>query len=1302
MPKRSAKSVIVDRPTKGVLVEIHTKKRTTHRIQPIPDQVQSTPTPIGKRRRFDTTPENDWNGESNYRVSPPPDNQGQSIEPEEAVVENSNYDYMLQWNDRINIYLNHLYNNEIRGGAPCQGCGSGDPLWRCNSCFDKPKLCSQCCRSRHLNQPLHRVEIWTGEFYESSWLWKLGISIHLGHGGEPCPCVYQPPFSFPSNDDYISLSQSTWENHHDFTFGASPQMGRDGHGQEMVLVHTNGIHQLAVYQCLCPGAPSIDEQCVLGGLYPSTFKSVATVFTLELLQDFTLASLECQTSASDYFSKLRRLTNPEFPDSVPDRYRELLRASRQFGYLQELMRFGCPAKESAVAPGSLAFFCAACPQPDVNLEPGWERDSESWKYTMSFIADGNFVCVRQTRKGSGQDLFLKQGQGYFVGARAYKSYLNGAREDIEPSTCNQHRAVADKNKAHKGYEATGIAEFLLKLFKTSVENLQEVSEALEMLKASASEETRSRWDAELEAAQRLREGKKPESMDILLSKLEKAPSRKSIETKLIGAEAAANKHVGVSIWVSEGIAIQEDQMEVLGLLADQKVATTESRTLEVERKRAQLLKRSNDHHQEALKFFPKLTPPGGSEIDIAVVTAPIREPCDCEDNCGHMGMNIDPFSDVAAGPIEKMTVLLPSSVSARVELFSKHAIEAELKLRQAQADEALENVRTQVGYKSFLFKANIQLAENKAQKTRGYAAVATADKAIRRWTRVYNQARWAITALTKDAAVLGKYPPLLKADLTPLQSIYQPNAPGMSRQNVSWIWGRRSGSIMNDPEFLQESPMDSSKDGKKGEVEFTYSPPGTSPEMVGTMFADLDTLDFASLQQFLYYLSSRKRSAGLAYGSHFAQLSIDQRAEFLKILFDDITWHTMIFGFASLRYPEVKPGEAHRNLGRLFMHIRYGDPTLIVAACSPSYQNVPDRLLAHYEANWWNPFDPAKNWDNSNISFVIKTFRHQRQFMMALPRAPLPSNRLSDLSLLQLRKCADSIDECIAMIGRDINLSAREIAKAVALYCRWKVLLLQARVAQKKRAEAAQVDGLVARGINPAYVADLLNLRLQLAFTAFAQDDTGSLWKARHNCFADEVTQAIFFVGLSKFYETGNYVGAFTSKVVEDWDDIFDGVEQGRLPLYLEAEAWILDPNPVHELMPAAWWKPNAASIALIGISQMVEAWAAYMRRGRPSNAPNAVDESYREVLEQCVGLYAGCRDGVADQLDLTAQQLLPAFEATVNRLSDISLYPLYGHWYKICSKSDKLALIEEWKESKGGDRAETSARGSRSGSALG
>ncbi|KAG2007381.1 hypothetical protein CC2G_015075 [Coprinopsis cinerea AmutBmut pab1-1] len=199
----------------------------------------------------------------------------------------------------------------------------------------------------------------------------------------------------------------------------------------MVIVHINGIHRLVVYPCACIGAASLDEQCVAGGLYPSTFKAVETVFTYELLHDFNLASLECRTSASEYFSKLRRLTNPDFPDCVPNRHRELLRTARQFRHLKELVQFGFTTREAASSPGSLAIFCAACPQPDINLEENWEQDRRTWKFAMSFVADGNFVCVRQSKKGAGQDLFLKRGQGYFVESEEYKRHLRSASEEVE-------------------------------------------------------------------------------------------------------------------------------------------------------------------------------------------------------------------------------------------------------------------------------------------------------------------------------------------------------------------------------------------------------------------------------------------------------------------------------------------------------------------------------------------------------------------------------------------------------------------------------------------------------------------------------------------------------------------------------------------------------------------------------------------------------------------------------------------------------------------------------------------------------
>ncbi|KAG2021211.1 hypothetical protein CC2G_006466 [Coprinopsis cinerea AmutBmut pab1-1] len=801
--------------------------------------------------------------------------------------------------------------------------------------------------------------MWTGEFYEPSWLWKLGVSIFLGHRGRPCPLLpHVPPIIHP-NEQYLASAKSDWNNYNDFTFGSSPQHGKDGYGQETVVVHVNGVHRLVIQPCVCPGGPPLDEQCLMAGLYPTTFKSVETVFTFEVLHDYSLAVLECCTSAGEYFSKLRRLTNPDFPDSVPNRHRELLRAARQFRHLQELMRFGFATREAACKPGSMAIFCAACPQPDVNLEKNWEKD----KQHMSIVADGNFVCVRQSKKGAGHDLFLKQGQGYFVESKAYKHHLASATEITEPSTCNEHRAVADKNKAHKGYDATGIGALacarhgaflpsslvdfqkgerqinmdyalckglkavasskvkriifiydiccqywknlatrtqgyadlelpwynsmvfsigqfhvhghqekclprfsplyiegigwnhgeilepnwsvlnptgtmtstmteahrievldnkvmdlnwkkmtnlyksLPKLLKNALENLAELNEAVEMLKSSASESLRAEWDAQLAEAQTKRESHKPDAMDILLSSIDKAPSRKAVEATLIAAELKKTQHVGVTSWIHDGILLQELQLDVLAAAKDFGAVATDDRKLELERKRAALKAKHDQHLETALLLFPMLSPSQNDpDPRSRFFPAPIREPCECEDTeCGHLGMDVNPFEEVAKGPLETLAVLMPSSEPARTGFFPQAAKDAELQLRKAQADEALANLRTQVGYKSFLFKANVQLAQNKAQKTRGYAAVASAEKAIRKHTRVYNQAQWAIWQLTSDPAVRAMYRKLQKGDAKPLQSVYQPNAPGQSKQNVSWIWGWKHSGESTKPEFLTES-----------------------------------------------------------------------------------------------------------------------------------------------------------------------------------------------------------------------------------------------------------------------------------------------------------------------------------------------------------------------------------------------------------------------------------------------------------------------------------------------------------------
>ena len=62
---------------------------------------------------------------------------------------------------------------------------------------------------------------------------------------------------------------------------------------------------------------------------------------------------------------------------LKNRYRELLRVSRQWRDLVTRKRFGfAHDRDKKPGPGDLALFCAACPQPGINLPDGWENDPQ--------------------------------------------------------------------------------------------------------------------------------------------------------------------------------------------------------------------------------------------------------------------------------------------------------------------------------------------------------------------------------------------------------------------------------------------------------------------------------------------------------------------------------------------------------------------------------------------------------------------------------------------------------------------------------------------------------------------------------------------------------------------------------------------------------------------------------------------------------------------------------------------------------------------------------------------------------------
>ena len=179
-----------------------------------------------------------------------------------------------------------------------------------------PTTCFDCCRESHLRTPLHRIHQWTGKYFIPSWLWKVGLCIDLGHGGQPCPCYHEGGvFPEPLSSE-IPDEEDEPEDHGGIDNG-KPTATNIAGAKLTVIVHTNGIHYLPVRICRCLDGPPEDIQMMRLGYYPSTYKYIRTMFTFQVLDDYLLANLECHTSGHHYYQKLRRMTNKAAPQLVP-------------------------------------------------------------------------------------------------------------------------------------------------------------------------------------------------------------------------------------------------------------------------------------------------------------------------------------------------------------------------------------------------------------------------------------------------------------------------------------------------------------------------------------------------------------------------------------------------------------------------------------------------------------------------------------------------------------------------------------------------------------------------------------------------------------------------------------------------------------------------------------------------------------------------------------------------------------------------------------------------------------------------
>ncbi|KAF8259485.1 hypothetical protein EI94DRAFT_1615775, partial [Lactarius quietus] len=193
-------------------------------------------------------------------------------------------------------------------------------------------------------------------------------------------------------------------------------------------------------------------------LFPATFKQIETLFTHSVLEDFLTDNLECKTTAQQYYSKLQSMTSKMFPNNVPNRYKQLLRASCQWRDLKNRLESGLghPSTSDATPDGAMAIFCPACPQPGINLPKDWKMQYTLEQLIRTLIMDGNFSAEHMHHRSGEKEVSLSPGMAFMANPESYKAHLHSGQETTQPSTCNTYKAIEQANSNQAHLDVTGI------------------------------------------------------------------------------------------------------------------------------------------------------------------------------------------------------------------------------------------------------------------------------------------------------------------------------------------------------------------------------------------------------------------------------------------------------------------------------------------------------------------------------------------------------------------------------------------------------------------------------------------------------------------------------------------------------------------------------------------------------------------------------------------------------------------------------------------------------------------------------
>ncbi|KAJ3717417.1 hypothetical protein C8R42DRAFT_566472, partial [Lentinula raphanica] len=293
--------------------------------------------------------------------------------------------------------------------------------------------CRSCWIRAHRNQPLHWAHVWNSErgYFQrhiiSTVLGSGAYGIPLGHDGDLCPRASRP--------------------------------------LHMTLVdNETGVHATKVAFCGCSDSNKW-RQLMDADFFPATVAEPQTAFTFGTLRHWQLMTLQSKITAYDYIRALRRKTDNVFTGNVPDVYKQFQFVSRIWPLLEAEKRFGrlhgsgMNEKYPRRPTNNLMVYCPACPEGDVNMEPGWEKTPQHLMHlhTIYDTIDGNSKTGNYEKNNDPHDVSLFAGRAYMPEQARHEHYLQTVPQlQKEKATCNHLKVENSANRAKfKNMSVTG-------------------------------------------------------------------------------------------------------------------------------------------------------------------------------------------------------------------------------------------------------------------------------------------------------------------------------------------------------------------------------------------------------------------------------------------------------------------------------------------------------------------------------------------------------------------------------------------------------------------------------------------------------------------------------------------------------------------------------------------------------------------------------------------------------------------------------------------------------------------------------